>query len=857
MANVHSTYVQGSPCDLDWYNYFKNMDQHWDLECTVQFCVPKQCKDSSIHWAMLPAAIATNLQCKNQTTYVGTVGKIDNYNLPVHQLVSMNATDEIDPRCLENKIPSASFSFKVEGISENTPLDTLDTILAGFDDKMVRVYRGFCDHTNPIFDENGRWGLDYYSDFTHDLVCLGNYKIIDRQYNYEKQTIDVSCEHIFFNKFSQDDAYKPIYKNGNTLYTNTLYQRYPYPFSAATVDGGDATHPIKQIRSYKLGYNAYEMTRSTSYAELGENRIPIYGWGFPDTGMRSYGVNTAGYVTGIAANVTALDRVWNVTTDNDLQSVYKTTAPLTRTLDTETTLCQFNNNWKKESALTTLMTWNLMNWIHYVPARPLQKMQEEALDIDDQENADGTWTVVQGKTLSESNFLDKTAAKTYKRSKKGTNGMWFPAIANTPYKVLPSFLLSQTVAKDSIEWEPVQWVKTYYMDLLTIPSKMNVDYYTFQNQTYAASTDDVYKFETSAWQPYPSNQDTGFNIITQQPLKEDTWYLNKSAEINGTNAFLADLFGFDMPATDQMGQVNIPARGDSIVAYKVLWNTNIAGLANRQPLAIGLISRDPTIYAYDINGKLLDDTAIQNTKGIDTIHAYSYYYNLPSRMIQRANNGDLGLKSPMYQLTWTMVDDPSLRVGNVVWVPLQNEYLKVYITKQERSFDGGARLTCTGWAYEKTGQKVYNPTITEGKATYFVNNPDTDPKGEWLKFTWKPGGDYNATDTIIYKFSVTDQYARWSFDIGVAAIMFGDTPEKMFNLPYVSQQIGVDLPTLTGSTVYYRITGYFPPNSQMVYSSAPVTKVAWNNEAFSQLHVGYIRASNEHQPLIVGNPLQG
>lgn len=855
MANVGVTTFQGSPCDLDWYNYFKNLTDHRDLECTVHFCEPKLLNDE-IHTRMFPVAIASNLQCKNQTTYLGN-GKLTNYTLPVHQLVSMNATDEIDPRCLETKIPSASFSFKVEGIDHNTPLATVDALLNAFDDKMVRIYRGFNDPKGKILDDNGRWALDYYAGFDHDLVCLGNYKIVDREYNYEKCTIEVQCEHIFFNKFAEDDTYKAMHKTGDPAKTAVLYQRYPYPYSATTVEGGgDSTHPTKVISSYKLGYNAWEMLRSTSYAKLGSNSIPLYGWAFPDTTMASYGVNTGGFIQGVETSYTAAARVWNLAAENDLQQIWDTTTPFTRTLDVRATLCQLNNTWKKESALETLLCWNLMNCIHWVPARPLQKLQEETQPISNDVCFDGTWTIMQGLSPTEDVFLDKTKISTWTMLDNGNNGTWFPAIANTVYKVLPSFLVSQSVKKENIEWEPVKWAKTYYMDLLNVPTRLSTDYYAFQNQTYFADTVDVHQFNTSAYQPYPSDQNSGFRIVTSQPLKNDTWYMNRTAEITGANNFVADLFGFDEPANNQMGEVNIPVRGDSVLAWRVLWNTNIRGLANRQPLSIGLITCNPTIYAYDANGNLVDEGSTQNTKGIDTIHAYGLYKNLSTRMIARANAGDTNV-APMYQLTWTMVDDPSLRVGTVVWVPLQNEYLKVYITKQERSFDGGARLTCTGWAYAKTGQKVYDPKITNAKCTYFVNNPDNDPKGEWFKLTWIPTGDYSPVDTVTYVFTYTDEFGAWSKTIGSTSILFGETAEYLLNGPRIAQESGIDLDELINGKGYFGITGYFPPDAKSAHATAPKTITTWDNTTFSQLHAGYIRASNQHQPLIVGNPLQG
>lgn len=857
MANTATTKFQGSPCDPDWYEYFKNLTEHRDLECTVHFCTPKTYTRSGKSFiGMFPSAIATNLQCKNQTTYKSTGGVFANYALPVHQLVSMNATDEIDPRMLENKIPSASFSFKVQGVNKQTPLADLDAILANFEGKMIRVYRGFADHSAPIFDSEGRWALDYYDGFVHDTVCLGNYTILGSEYNFDRETIDVTCEHVFFHKFSQDDVYRAMAKDGSKTKTDVLYQRYPYPFRTVKVDGGDASHRIYRVSTYKLGYDPLEMLRSPTYETFGGTAIPLYGYTFPGTETRAYGVNTESFKNGVKTSSYSPTNWWHYAELDLEQSTDATAVPVARTLDDQYTLSILANTWKKENALTTLVSWNLMNSIHWVPARPFGKEREEAIPIGENMYLDGSWATVSGQSPDEDCFLDKKAT-TWSRSANGSNGKWFPSIPNKVYKVLPSFLLSQSVQKDKLDWTDVSWVKTYYMNITTpIMRNIQLDDFSFQNQSYFADTTDVYKFGGTAWQPYPSDQAAGFRVITTQPLKDDTWYLNKSGELNGSSGFMADLFGFNLPATNQMGGVNLPSRGDSVVAYRVLWNKNIPALVDKQPLVLRLIKQEPTVYSYDKNNNLVSDEVTQNTPGIDTIHAYGHYKNIAKRMIARANMGEVGT-APLYQIKWTMVDDPSLRVGTSVWVPLQNEYLKVYITKQERTFDGGARLTCTGWCYAKTGVKVRDPKIIGAKATVFVNNPDTDPKGEWVKIAWTATGDYAPIDPVTYVFNYTQEFGQWSKELGKATLLFGEPQEKMFNLPYLAEQTDIPLEELTGGRGYYSLTAYFPPNAHLVTADVRRVNVAWNNEEFSYLHAGYVRASNEHQPFVPGNLLQG
>ena len=112
-------------------------------------------------------------------------------------------------------------------------------------------------------------------------------------------------------------------------------------------------------------------------------------------------------------------------------------------------------------------------------------------------------------------------------------------------------------------------------------------------------------------------------------------------------------------------------------------------------------------------------------------------------------------------------------------------------------------------------------------------------------------------DTVTYVFTYTDELGAWSKTIGSASILFGETAEYLLNGPRIAQESGIDLDELINGKGYFGITGYFPPDAKSAYATAPKTITTWDNTAFSQLHVGYIRASNQHQPLIVGNPLQG
>lgn len=873
VTNVNSPFFQGSPCNLKWYNYFKNFSDHWDLECTATFCEPMTNNPpvgTSSVTGMFPTILATNVQCKNTTTYKFASGKyFTNYELPVATLIDMNATDEIDPRCVETKIPSATLTFKVDGITKDTPLDVIDALLALFDSTMVRIYRGFWHHTKAIRDENGNNNLDFYGDCEHDTVCLGNYKIIDRTFDHERQVIVMKCEHIFFNAFSNADTLKLIALESTKPATDTLYQRYPYPYKPVVdqMMTADPNYPNYKIETYKLGYSPLEMMRSTITCDIGTHKVPVYGYHFPTwlSNLNSYGLITADYSQGLwdGQFEPAGTRYWNTITTGEYQDVSTGSRyAYTTTVDDHQTLVSLYNTWIKESALVSVNSWNLMNCIHYIPRIPLRDIPEESVNDYYSDgyihNFDGTWGVVQGVAPSENTFLDETKVDTWTRLNDGTNGTWFPAISDKVYKVLPSFIMSQSVQKEEISWTDVTWLKTYYMDFMSVGNSINKEDFTLPTHDTFSDYVDMHNWGSS-WGPYPSDQNAGFQIATTQPLKDNTWYMPVGVGIAGYLMPQIDMFGTNNPARDLTGGVNFLNRGDSLVGYRVLWNQNLSVVRDKQPFVITLVTRDPSTFVYNALGEQISEDAVQNQNGIDLVHAYAFANRLSTRVLMRANAGDIRHR-PMYLLSWTQVDDPSLRVGTVVWVPLQNEWIKVYITKQDRTFDGGARLTCTGWAYEKTGQKVYDPKVTDALMTYYVNNPDTDPKGEWIEFTWKNVGDYASTDNVMFTFECKPYGASAFTNIGTVSMLFGEegaTQSVMMNAPYIAERYGLNLADMASSKAEFRITGYFPPDSRSASDTCEIITKVWDNTAFSQLHVGYIRASNEHQPLIVGNPLQG
>lgn len=860
MPKTYSENFQGPPCNKKWYDYFVNTTEHWNLECSVEFCTPKASTFSAggrfTTTRMFPAAIATNLQCKTTTTYPSLSDYPPSYDLKIHQLLSCEMVDEIDPRGLECKIPSAKLSFKIEGVDKYTPLDQIEAILDELDGKMLRIWRGFESHTKPILGDDGRWALDYYADYEHDTVCMGNYLVTDRKFNYEKQTIDMECEHVFFHTFANADSYLPRAKDGNPNTTAILKQRYPYPYSATEATGD---MPIL-IQNYKLGYTPWEIMGSTLTFNVDGIEVPIYGWSF-DVSGEAQGVDTGLFVQGITTVEQGNQAYWALAVDQELQSKVGSPLPVfTRDFGNTTdsyNLTQLDNTWLSENAISTVNAYNLMNRLRYIPDRAFFKTPEETRSELSTSNygAPGTWRLVSGsKPLDQQVFLDEEAAATWNQAAMGSNGVFYPAIPNTPYKVTPSLMLSQSAAKDNIEWEEVQWVKSYYMDLVSIQPNLEKRAYSFQNiPTFTSNTDLVWFAGFAS--PTPSNEQLGYEIASSQPLAPDEWYVSNRSVINGAFGVISDMFGYNEWAKSQMGMVNIPNRGDSIVAYKVLWNTNLDVTNDKSPYNVELRVGKPTIFARNENDELIDVGATDNTKGVESTHIYGEYRGITKRILHRVNAGDVGTK-PLYEISWSMVDDPSLRVGSVVWVPLQNEYLKVYITRQERSFDGGARLTCKGWCYEETGTPVYNPSLSNFKVTEYVNNPDTDPKGEWLRFTWTVGGDYSPVDAIMYKFVYTLNGTNYT--LGTVGIMFGDESEFLLNAPFVSEQTGITLDDLYDSGGTFTIKAYFPPDARPLEASAKATiDTSWNNEAFSQLHVGYIRASNEHQPLIVGEPLQG
>jgi len=855
MPNVLTSKFQGSPCNLNWYHALTTTTVHKDLECSVYFCEVKTLDDATHSKRMFPTTLVTNLECKRTAHYLPINNKLNEYDVVAHSLVDLSMSDELDPRCLETKIPSATFSFKVEGITATTSLDILDEILESFDGKLIRIYRGFASHEGSIYNSNGQYDLDYFSDFEHDTVCMGNYRIMERQFNYEKQTFVINCEQVFFSVFADQETYLARTKTGSDL--DQVYQRYPYPYDSEILsDAGDPTHYIYRTTSFKLGYSVWEMLASQTTVNLGNEDVPLYGWAFSDV-LEAYGVYSRYIAAGTyEGNTPPSHRYFYSASSMLKQGVgngQTVPTPFEVTAD-GSSLADLCYNWKKEDALSSINTFYLFNNLRAVPYRPLTNEPEEARTHD---NVPGTWRVVGGLEPDDQNvFLDDANATTWNEANQGTNGYTFPSVVNQPYKVTPNMLLSQTVEKQTIEWEEVSYLKTYYLDLLTTRHNPTTETVSLQNQIYFTNNIDVYDWQSpGSNQPYPSNQNTGFQIINRQPMPDNTWYYPLYSALTMTGNSL-DMFGPDMPARALMGGVNSPIRGGNILSFSVLWNTNLTHGAfnNKQPYSLTFYKQDATTFFYDVNGNTIDESTAQNQKGIDTIHAYTYLNGLSHRVINRANLGDTGV-NPLYQLTWTMVDDPSLRIGTAVWVPLQNEYIKVYITRQDRTFDGGARLTCSGWAYERAGVPVYDPTLTNAIAHHYVVDPENTPKGEWLRFTWEKQEEWDTTQLIFYEFWYTPDVGEKVL-LGSITKMGIDENVQMYNIPHLEEQLGTSL-SIDDEGGTYSIKAYFPAFGMNSETNCLFDAIPWNNVEFSEIHANEIQASNEHQPLMYNKLLRG
>lgn len=498
-----------------------------------------------------------------------------------------------------------------------------------------------------------------------------------------------------------------------------------------------------------------------------------------------------------------------------------------------TDLTSVPNTFNEETMYDSIVSYCLMNNMHIVPS----KSTSETNKLND-----GSWMITNGLTPTLYPFRNEDA------SDDQTNGKYFSNVEDARYRINVAMVLSDGFSKDQLNINDVTHTRETMVNVGRL-SGSETDSYDLPVKDRFSSSVDILNGEAS-----PSDALNGYVYDTVLPLSDGTWYDTKNIKVMSGDTELGDLFGTDQSASNLMGGKNYAIRGNSVLAYSVLWNDalNLTKSAD-QPFSFSIPKYDATEYYVDTDGNTTSED--DELTIVDTNHAYYGYNGLSKRMVDRANGNWL---KPLYEIQWGMVDDPSLRVGTLVYVPIHNQYVETYITEQSRSFDGSGSLTCKGWVIRETDEAVLLPEPVNCKGTHYAGDPNDDTKGDFVTFSWEENVGWDGLYGQLVRGRITYEDDSGTNSITLIDQFFtsGEPMEVSFNWFTLQQTIGQTIDTMAENGSFYIELTYYS------YEVKGKTKFDYeniipSNQPFSYLYAGYTVASNEVAPIAFNHYLVG
>lgn len=827
-----------------------------------------------------PVRIVTNATCAPTTNVYHTVNGRDTIaSISVDTLTEFNAEAEIDPRMLEEKLPNATVKFRVRDFNDKTPLNTINEFIDATKNKMFCVMETFTNKDFITRDSYGQFNADFgsnmgsgnanpsrMSDFVNHSQCLGYYVAEDVDYDFETNEMTISGtdltfknmhENLFFSKASA------MYPTSEIVRNNVAR---PYPYAPITL----SFNWIKCVTGNVSGgeYYDYRCTffrRQFPWEEHKEQVIDLkHTVGLHTALLKATAKDASDYVAWGAINPGITQQPKPAEEGNFDFTDDENMAPY----------CYFLHD---ESIYDVIKTGCLMNNLWILPTMnvPTTFLQYK-LQSANYNPGNGNWQIVGGRYPSEYPFYGKIEGDP---TTQLTMGKWYPTRAEK-YKIYPNMILEKSRKKMPLELTEVKYAKKYNIQIDTsftqeTDGNVTVTTMTGDNKFLLdlKEHDTVGAALTTIEHTLGQNRyRVTYDYYDLNELPEGKWYDLHSGdksygEVMGLNntTYVGRMPSAEHTTSAANKALAVPLLGRNVVNPKkfydqgfTIWKFNAQNkTADKKPFRFQLRAVDPTSVLVDRNDNPVSQENVENDSTIDTLHLYSGTSKLAARMIDRANLTDC---KPLYKLSWTMLDDPFLRVGTLVYVPLQNLWVKVLITKQVRSFDGTAKLYCEGLVTEETAEQVMNPNLLDAAMTYYSEPTLTHElreKGEMLLFTWTLPPEMTwEPQTVSYSFYLRNKNTGVGVLLGRSLVGNAEGQYQYFNVPEIEERLGFKFDA-TGSTYTPIIKATFGSFGLSSENVCTYVRNQWNNENYSMVPAGYVRASNEHQPLIAGNLLQG
>lgn len=872
---------QAPPCNKDWYDALSTgqtpaIPEGYDFGSRV--ATIHILKPNSATGGVIGTRIITNVYCKPTEDFGSGVP------ISIDTLISVNATEEIDPTMLETKIPMADFSFKALGIDENTSLSDITAFLEELKNSYCDYENGFAYAVSPI--ELDGEPTHSFSDYHFDTEVMNYYKITDAQFNYQTSQIEVQCEHLLFGYmrdtfvFATNQARFPYHRNAYPEYFWTPEgQRLEVMFASMPV-GFNLIPEILQYDTYS--YTPPDpppsITMSGQYNILTETNQKIFSLDTSCLGMYGGLMNKCIKMYNSSEDsifqILKLEEQRNI--DGNLTQYQRPAAELTKTPNIITPIATYTDN---ESIYDVMKIWCMQNKGWMLPYKKAGWFTTSDPSFATTPPDTGLWHIEVGDKPDENVFLDKSATYTVNDY---SNGTYYKAIENTPYYVYPSMILSQTQEKIDLDLDEVKYIKTYRLNVQSLfsqvsPNDSNFEFFNMRNtgvhnypedleEQIGNGVDEPLTYYTlkgiySQYGPPEKNlHRTIFNSLDSQKIGDQhNWYDDWTILINDKNNEALGMASMISFGTYIDKYLATPLIGLNLSNPRGLYNTecNVYGYdADHQPIFSVVPVKDKFPFTFRIRKTPLDENYFDANDNIiniddnpdefiDSVHNFENYHGVWKIMLDRANGTDL---TPQYGLRWTMIDDPSLRVGTVVRVPLRNQYVKVFITQQKRTFDGGSRLECEGWVMEETDEKVYDPSFAWLLATQRIE-PTGPNKGEWVDFTWQLKPIWLTSPTMLLPYQV--QYSPLDYGTVVDGWFMNEEEKKLtINLEPYRQALGDRFEL--GDNVF-RLWTRYPYNigndGTAYWEGFPFVFDTFDNSQYSLMYSGQIVAGNAVVPL--------
>lgn len=733
MLNDVTTF-QSAACDIDTYTYITTGSYPDEWNVTQDETVLRNISVRIGNESDKAFMFVTNLPCTNSSR-----------GIPVFKLNKLTMEEEIDPTGLSYPKPTLTFDFIYDNLN-NEPNDVVSDIISKIKTQTIDVTELFvkCD-LRDLRDVDGDFKHDfrdsnYFKPVNKETLgsknkyrasIFGSYIVDNIEFDLESSTLTITATHALFVlmdkilTYNRDTCMLPqeLWSESGIFGTEHVYLMAFNPIL-------NTINTIDSRCDYK--YKITPQTQISLVDNLDFNQF-----------------------TSLLAGDDLL--VWNqdyyynsyVSDSNKPVKFYE----YSHMSDSEFRIVPLYSYLSNVSYIESFREFALANNLMLLPSNYNFKNNDATNDPAARQIGKGyNWRLVGGVYPSEypfpsenQNVISNKNLGRYYVERRNNPTDPTDSHMNYVYKITNHCILQEPATRDSLDLPEIKYVKTIDIPIgetkttkvisptvTALSVSPSTEYDNFKLTTQPSNNDDDLLNSTSnSLLPVKSKYyNKRYLPIYELPyedftiLPEGVWYTQTS-----DFAMLYDNSDKELlRSIDVVGGLNETQNnntrsytaglisGRRVVNPKGLYNpkltlrqlnSKITNINEFKPFSVDIRKVTPNEIIKDINGETKtnkeDDEHLLDLQFIST----SRHKGTPPVILNRVNANNL---KPKYKLNWTMLDDPFLRVGTLVYYPIRGFYVKVLITKQTRIFDNGSKLQCEGWVLDETNIPIIDNT---------------------------------------------------------------------------------------------------------------------------------------------------